>query len=180
MKNDRRGYSIAYCKLSVQRTSSLLLIDYCSKCLALLTAYPVCLLREEESGGLPVNVEKCCNEAALRLKKLYSTRQCKSLAQTPPQNGAPVPESSVKDKSNTGHGHFFEVFSLELEMEYRNECRISCSRNKLPPQATPQIITRIRMILENLIEDHQLDLSRSPIVRRLLSSHSICVSHHSR
>ncbi|RFN52271.1 hypothetical protein FIE12Z_3457 [Fusarium flagelliforme] len=80
-------------------------------------------------------------------------------------NGASVPESSVKDKSNAGNDHFFEAFSLELEMEYRNECRISCSRNKLPPQATPQIITRIRMILENLIDDYQLDLSRSPIVR---------------
>jgi len=170
MKSNKSCYSIAYCKLSVERTSSLLVIDYCSKCLVLLTAYPVFLLREEESGGLSIDVEKRCNEAARRLKKLCPIQQCKFQAQTQLQNGASVPESSVNEKSNAGYDHFFEAFSLELEMECRNKCRISCSRDKLPPQATPQIITRIRMILENLIDGYQLDLSRSPIVRRLLSS----------
>ena len=170
MKRDRRCYRIAYCKLSVQRVLSHLVIDYCSKCLAFLTAYPVCLLREEESGGLSVDVDKCCAEAARRLKKLYPIRQYKSLAQTPLQNGKTVPEPSFNNNSNAGQNHFLEAFSLELEMECRKKCRISCSRDKLPPQATPQVITRIRMILENLIDDKQLDLSRSPIVRRLLSS----------
>lgn len=170
MKRNRRCYRIAYCKLSVQRVLSHLVIDYCSKCLAFLTAYPVCLLREEESGGLSIDVNRCCTEAALRLKKLYPIQQRESLTQTPLQNGNTVPESSVNNNSNAGNGRFFEALSLELEMECRNESRISCSRDKLPPQATPQIITRIRMILENLIEQNQLDLSRSPIVRRLLSS----------
>ncbi|RBR14331.1 uncharacterized protein FIESC28_07761 [Fusarium coffeatum] len=135
------------------------------KCLALLTAYPVCLVREE-SGKLSVDVDSYCVEAARQLEELYSVQQDESLPQNSSQHTELTPESSVNDNSNAEHVHFFEAFSLQLEME----CRNSRPKTKFSPLVTQQIITSIRQILENLIDDHQLDNARSPIVRRLLSS----------
>jgi hypothetical protein len=123
-------------------------------------------LREEESGQLSVDVDSYCEEAARQLEEIYSVKQDEFLPQTSSQHTKPAPESPVSDNSNAKHAHFFEAFSLQLEME----CRNSRLKPKFSPLVTQQIITSIRQILENLIDDHQLDGARSPIVRRLLLS----------
>jgi hypothetical protein len=147
-------------------------INRFSKCLALLTAYPVCLLHQALDNRLYADVDSRCEEATLRLTRIYPITQLDYLSQPPSQTSS-LSQSSIEEDVDIERSHFFETFSLELEMEFGN----SRKKNKPPSLATQQAITKIRMILEDLIDEGQLDPFRSPIVRRSsLPSQRLCFS----
>ncbi|RGP65772.1 hypothetical protein FSPOR_7033 [Fusarium sporotrichioides] len=130
------------------------------KCLALLAAYPVCILHQGLDNTRYADVDNRCEEAALRLTKMYPITQHDCLSQPSSQLGL-VSQPPMEKNVDIEQTHFFESFSLEMEMEFRT----SCSKNKPPSLAAQKVITKIRMILEDLIDDDQLDAFRSPIVR---------------
>ncbi|GKU19968.1 unnamed protein product [Fusarium langsethiae] len=107
------------------------------------------------------DVDSRCEEAALRLTKMYPIAQHDCLSQPSSQLG-PVSRPPMEKNVDIEQTHFFESFSLEMEMEFRT----SCSKNKPPSLAAQKVVTKIRMILENLIDEHQLDPFRSPIVHK--------------
>lgn len=130
------------------------------KCLSLLTAYPVCILHEGIDNKRCADVDSRCEEAALRLTRMHPITQYDGLPQ-PSSQPRLVSQFPLENNMNSEKTHFFETFSLEMEMEFRT----SNSKNKPPSLTAQQAITKIRMILENLIDEDQLDAFRSPIVR---------------
>ncbi|CAF3449976.1 unnamed protein product [Fusarium graminearum] len=101
-----------------------------------------------------------CEEAALRLTRMHPITQYDGLPQ-PSSQPRLVSQFPLENNMNSEKTHFFETFSLEMEMEFRT----SNSKNKPPSLTAQRAITKIRMILENLIDEDQLDAFRSPIVR---------------
>ncbi|KAL3607324.1 hypothetical protein FPOAC2_02307 [Fusarium poae] len=125
------------------------------KCLALLTAYPVCLLHQGLDNKCYADVDSRCEEAVHRLTRIYPITWQSSSSQL-----SQAPRSNIEENVDIEQTHFFETFSLELEMEFRTS-----RRNNRPSLAAQHTITNIRMILENLIDDRNLDPLRSPFLR---------------
>lgn len=57
--------------------------------------------------------------------------------------------------------YFFEIFSMQLEKEYRKQRE----RSKIPSMTTHHIIYNLRSHFENLVDQGNLDERRAPIVR---------------
>ncbi|KAG8354704.1 hypothetical protein FVEN_g7392 [Fusarium venenatum] len=129
------------------------------KCLALLTAYPVCLLHQGLDNKRCVDIDRRCEEAALRLTEIHPITP-QDLSQSSSQLSE-TSQSPMEKNVDIERTRFFEMFSLEMEMEFRT----SCTKNDSPSLAAQRAITKIRMTLENLVDEGQLDSFRSPIIR---------------
>ncbi|KAF4979725.1 hypothetical protein FZEAL_4120 [Fusarium zealandicum] len=110
-------------------------------CLALLTAYPVCLVHQIRGNTYDPLVVERCRDTAVQLQKSrplgvrlgLPTRDCRA----------------------------FERLSLDIEREYCERY----SRDRDPSMAPQRIIYNIRNHLEDLMDSNELIMSRSPIVR---------------
>ncbi|KAL6920928.1 hypothetical protein FSST1_004954 [Fusarium sambucinum] len=130
------------------------------KCLALLTAYPVCLLHQGLDNKRYVDVDRRCEEAALRLAEIHPITQQHYSSQSSSQLGQ-TSQYPMEKNVDIERTRFFEMFSLEMEMEFRT----SRTKNDSPSLAAQRAITKIRMTLENLVDGGQLDMLRSPFIR---------------
>ncbi|KAF4995644.1 hypothetical protein FDECE_12739 [Fusarium decemcellulare] len=125
--------------------------------LALVTAYPVCLLHQMRGNTYDPSVVQICQDAALRLQKLRPIRvdqySRKGLADTPR-------DYSTSADTLTETKHFFEKLSLQLDHDFR-----TFSTRAQPPSMAPQrVIFSIRKHLEDLIDSEDLHMGRSPII----------------
>ncbi|KAJ3511607.1 hypothetical protein NM208_g15411 [Fusarium decemcellulare] len=126
--------------------------------LALVTAYPVCLLHQMRGNTYDPSVVQICRDAALRLQKL---RPIRADQYTPKGPGDPPRDYSTSADTLTETKHFFEKLSLQLDHDFR-----TFSTRAQPPSMAPQrVIFSIRKHLEDLIDSEDLHMGRSPIVR---------------
>jgi hypothetical protein len=129
-----------------------------SECLALVVAFPVALLQEIEHNTWEPDITRHCQEAALALQQLREgATQLDELD---------IHRRVFNTESNyipdlVPVAYFFEIFSLQLEKEYRTQL----TKTEIPSMASHHIIYNIRNHFENLVDQGNLDERRAPIVR---------------
>ncbi|KAH6889719.1 hypothetical protein B0T10DRAFT_571779 [Thelonectria olida] len=127
------------------------------ECLALAVAYPVALLQEIDYNTWEPDITRHCQETALALQQLR-------------EGSAQQDELDIRRVFNTEPTYvpdlvtvdcFFEIFSLQLEKEYRTQL----TKAAIPAMTSHHIIYNIRNHFENLVDQGNLDERRAPIVR---------------
>lgn len=140
----------------------------CSECLALLTAYPVTLVEQIRGNTCEPAIVRYCREMGQALKRLQDDDEIP--VQTTSLHAGKA--SSTQDSSLTGEKrfpkveYFFEVFSLQLQLEYSRRSM----KPKAPSMATQHVIFHLRNHFENLVDNGNLDDRRMPIVRQSSAS----------
>lgn len=133
--------------------SELQLVVY--ECLALTVAYPVALLQQMRDNTCEPAITKYCHEAAAALRHLRLGGNADDRPYSRPKPWSDDPPKLVPVE------HFFEIFSLQLEKEFRKQPM----RTKIPSMGPQHIIYCIRNHFENLIDGANLDERRAPIIR---------------
>ncbi|EEU42119.1 uncharacterized protein NECHADRAFT_86045 [Fusarium vanettenii 77-13-4] len=126
-------------------------------CLALITAYPVCVLHRLCGNTLDPCVVARCNRAAKRLQRL------RPIEKDDPETESTISTSSVTFQEYTRNEkkHFFEMLSLQLEREFRT----SFSQPKLPSMASHRVLFNLRNHIDDLSDSFDLGAVRPPILR---------------
>jgi hypothetical protein len=130
-----------------------------SNCLALVTAYPVCLANRIRGNTHDPCVVTLCNRAAKRLQQL------RPIEKDDPGTRSETNTSSVTFQEGTRNEmeHFFEILSLQLEREFRTS-----SRSKLPSIAPQRVMYNIRNHLDDLADICDFGTFRTPLIRKFL------------
>ncbi|UPL01920.1 hypothetical protein LCI18_012854 [Fusarium solani-melongenae] len=128
-------------------------------CLALVTAYPVCLVNRIRGNTHDPCVVTLCNRAAKRLQQL------RPIEKDDPETRSVTNTSSVTFQEGTRNEmeHFFEILSLQLEREFRTS-----SRSKLPSIAPQRVMFNIRNHLDDLADICDFGTFRTPLIRKIL------------
>lgn len=122
------------------------------------------MLHQIQGNTCEPAVTKYCQEVAQRLSRL--------------RNGdVPMNWSQFNAAGRNRHGHshkqystveyFFEIFSLQLEAEFRRQSITT----RVPSLAPQYIIYNLRNHFENIVDMGNLDDRRTPIMRERVVSH---------
>ncbi|RSL73840.1 hypothetical protein CEP54_000186 [Fusarium duplospermum] len=126
-------------------------------CLALITAYPVCVLNRIRGNTYDFRVVSRCNQAAKRLQQLRPIERDDTESESMTDaSGVTVEEGTTNEME-----HFFEMLSLELELEFRT----SFSRSGLPSLAHQRVMYNIRNHLDDLTDFYHLGEIRPALIR---------------
>ncbi|RSM09807.1 hypothetical protein CDV31_007547 [Fusarium ambrosium] len=129
-------------------------------CLALVTAFPVCVLNRIRGNTHDFRVVMRCNQAAKRLQQLRPIEIDDDKTESVTDDSGVIVQYGTTNEME----HFFEILSLELEQEFRT----SFSRSG-PPSMIPQRVTHnIRNHLDDLDDFYRLGEGRPAIIREFL------------
>lgn len=131
-----------------------------SECLTLIAAYPVCVIEQIRGNACEPAVTRYCQQAAQALQRL--------------RNGGDIFPGAAGWKcmgsvsSNDRHNfadveYFFEIFSLQLQIEFRRQKM----KTRAPALASLHIIHNLRSHFENIVDLGNIDDRKSPVLRKV-------------
>ncbi|KFA51333.1 hypothetical protein S40293_04360 [Stachybotrys chartarum IBT 40293] len=150
LKSTNADSGVGYTKADMQ------LIVY--ECLTLIAAYPVCVIEQIRGNACEPAVTRYCQQAAQTLQRL--------------RNGGDIFPGAAGWKcmgsvsSNDRHNfadveYFFEIFSLQLQIEFRRQKM----KTRAPALASLHIIHNLRSHFENIVDLGNIDDRKSPVLR---------------
>ncbi|ODA79057.1 hypothetical protein RJ55_04648 [Drechmeria coniospora] len=128
------------------------------ECLALLTAYPVALLAQIRGNTCEPAVTRYCRDISHALMRLRRGDD--------PVLSAPFERSEAWESRGfrefAAVEYFFEIFSMQLQLEFR---RRSMRMNVPPSLTTQHVIYNLRNHFENLVDKGKVDQATASMMR---------------
>ncbi|GJN71111.1 hypothetical protein PLICBS_005173 [Purpureocillium lilacinum] len=129
------------------------------ECLCLLTAYPVALLEQIRGNTCEPGLPKYCRQTAEALQRLRNGDGIDARQRT--YESKRRPNKSRGQHQFASVAFFFEIFSLELQLEFATQT----IRVDAPSTLPHHIIYNLRNHFENLSDIGNIDDRRAPIIR---------------